>query len=123
MGLIYLFLIFLKFELHSNMWSGVMNTRCWLLVFVIYFSLAGIVPVSSGVVEIAPPLYVKLGEHRFNITVYCEDRVVWDSIVLVVNVFGSYSLQVYFPEFPSPFFSITSGESKSFTVTFMSNLS
>ena len=76
---------------------------------------------SSVVVEITPPPFVELGEHRFNITVYSEDRVVWDSIVLVVNVFGSYSLRVYFPEFPSPYFSITSGESRSFTVTVENN--
>lgn len=67
--------------------------------------------------EATPSPYINIGEHRFKVQVYSEDKVIVKDLTLIVNVIGSYSLSITFPEFPALYFTINSGESKSFTVT------
>lgn len=72
---------------------------------------------ANVVLEAVPSPYIKIGDYKFSVQVYSEDRVLVQKADLSVKVIGSYSLSVTFPEFPALYFTITSGESKTFTVT------
>ncbi|RLE53303.1 MAG: hypothetical protein DRJ30_06975, partial [Candidatus Methanomethylicota archaeon] len=76
---------------------------------------------SNVIVEAKPPPYVELGEHKFIITAESEDGAISANITLIVNIYGKYSLSLHFPEFPSPYFSMKSGETKRFEVEVKNN--
>lgn len=93
----------------------------WSVVFRVAGKIVRSLLIPAGstatiVVEATPSPYIKIGEYKFNIQVSSEDKVLMETVTLSVNVFGSYGLSVTFPEFPALYFTITSGESRTFTV-------